>query len=139
MSKPGGSLGNPVGFGFGSPPKTADPSGDKPSSGFSFAKHPDAKGGLADGATSNGFSFAKPVESTSEANGEDTNGGTTEGGSEAPVLGGPNPHDVEGEGEEDEETTHEIKAKAFKLKTDKDGKTLWAEMGVGQCFLWLIN
>jgi hypothetical protein len=38
-------------------------------------------------------------------------------------------HDKEGEGEEDEETTHVVKAKVYKLaKVD----TKWTDMGVGQ-------
>jgi len=39
-------------------------------------------------------------------------------------------HDQEGEGEEDEETTHNVKCKVYKLgKTD--GAAAWADMGIG--------
>jgi len=39
--------------------------------------------------------------------------------------------DVEGEGEEDEETTYTVKAKVFKFTTDREGAPTWSEMGVG--------
>jgi nucleoporin NUP2 len=62
-------------------------------------------------------------------------GGTpaSEGG-EAPALFSAAQHNVEGEGEEDEETTHAIKAKVFKMsKKKEDGadKSYWADLGVG--------
>lgn len=44
---------------------------------------------------------------------------------------GPNPHDEEGEGEEDEETVHSVKSKVYKMKKDADNKTSWAELGTG--------
>jgi len=39
--------------------------------------------------------------------------------------------DVEGEGEEDEETTYTVKAKVFKFTTDGEGASTWSEMGIG--------
>lgn len=44
---------------------------------------------------------------------------------------GVNPNDVEGEGEEEEETLHTSRVKVYKLGT-KDDKPSWAEMGVGE-------
>jgi nucleoporin NUP2 len=40
-------------------------------------------------------------------------------------------HDLEGEGEEDEETTHTVRAKVFKL-SQSNGEKIWADMGVGK-------
>jgi nucleoporin NUP2 len=44
-------------------------------------------------------------------------------------------HDEEGEGEENEETTHTTKSKVYKLVKDssEDGKPGWKELGVGKC------
>jgi len=39
-------------------------------------------------------------------------------------------HDEEGEGEEDEETTHIVKAKVFKLVKTSE-KSEWKELGIG--------
>ena len=43
-------------------------------------------------------------------------------------------HDLEGEGEENEETTHEIRSKVYKLTRNSDGKSVWGDMGVGTCW-----
>jgi len=43
---------------------------------------------------------------------------------------GVNPNDVEGEGEEEEETLHTSRVKVYKLGS-KENKPNWAEMGVG--------
>ncbi len=40
-------------------------------------------------------------------------------------------HDLEGEGEEDEVTTHEIRSKVFRMTKDKEGKAQWGDLGVG--------
>ncbi|KAJ3493510.1 hypothetical protein NMY22_g20200 [Coprinellus aureogranulatus] len=43
-----------------------------------------------------------------------------------------NPHDEEGEGEEEEETVHAIKSKAFRMKkADEKGGPGWVEIGYG--------
>ncbi|KAI0029972.1 hypothetical protein K488DRAFT_12041, partial [Vararia minispora EC-137] len=46
-------------------------------------------------------------------------------------LFGQGHYDKEGEGEESETTTHEVKAKVFRLSTDKEGTPSWNELGVG--------
>lgn len=52
---------------------------------------------------------------------------------EMPALG-TNPNDEEGEGEENEVTTHVVKLKAFRMrKADGEEKPGWAELGVGEC------
>ena len=38
---------------------------------------------------------------------------------------------LEGEGEEDEVTVHEIRSKVYKMTKDKEGKAQWGDMGVG--------
>ncbi|KAJ3570393.1 hypothetical protein NP233_g4435 [Leucocoprinus birnbaumii] len=50
----------------------------------------------------------------------------------APPVGGgaDNKHDQEGAGEEDEETVHSIKLKAYVMKEDKGVKS-WVELGYG--------
>ncbi|KAH8828275.1 hypothetical protein DL96DRAFT_1815531 [Flagelloscypha sp. PMI_526] len=93
-STPTGSLGNKVGFSFGSPLPT-------PSS-------------------------TPPVKSDDSAEGSSTNPAPT-----SAAIGGPNPYDVEGEGEQDEETVHQVKSKVLILSTDKDGKQGWNELGTG--------
>ncbi|KAI8993870.1 hypothetical protein BD414DRAFT_506437 [Trametes punicea] len=129
-----GSIGNPVGFGFGSPPKT-----------------PEAEGGSGP-VKSLPFSFGPPeTAARSEPHGGNgaeekaAEGGEKEGGESgestpAPAEGGDAPqvlpsstsvHDLEGEGEEDEITTHEIRSKVYKMIKDKDGKVQWGDMGVG--------
>jgi len=49
---------------------------------------------------------------------------------EAHKVLGVNPHDVEGEGEEDETTVHTSKVKVYRM-VQKEGKSEWAEVGVG--------
>lgn len=44
------------------------------------------------------------------------------------ILEGSSVHDQEGEGEEDEETTHNVKAKVYSLKKEEGA---WKELGLG--------
>ncbi|KAI0696692.1 hypothetical protein BC835DRAFT_1305493 [Cytidiella melzeri] len=110
-----GSIGNPVGFGFGSPPKT-----------------PDAVS--APQSTSSAFSFGAPkvgdVTDRESEGSEDTLGqGTPD---EAPPMLITNTvHDQDGEGEEDENTAHEQKSKVYKMIKKDDGTQEWKDMGVG--------
>ncbi|KAG5647036.1 hypothetical protein DXG03_001406 [Asterophora parasitica] len=103
-SKPGGSIGNPVGFGFGSPPKPG-----------------------ADDASS--------LEAADKKGSEDTATTSQEDDSDKPPptfgLNSKSPHDEEGEGEEDEETVHSAKLKAFRLSKPESGPATWAELGIG--------
>ena len=48
-----------------------------------------------------------------------------------PLIASSSVHDIEGEGEEDEETTHEIRSKVFRMTKDKEGKVQWSDLGVG--------
>ncbi|TRM69486.1 hypothetical protein BD626DRAFT_12950 [Schizophyllum amplum] len=120
-----GSLGNPVGFGFGSPPRTpGEVEAEGKKEGFSFSS------GSAFG-TGASFGSAPPFGSKPDDKKEEVEEKTDEGvktGEEANNLGllSANPHDEEGIGEEDEETTHVMRAFAFKLD---DGK--WAKLGTG--------
>ncbi|KAM5540323.1 hypothetical protein V8D89_006144 [Ganoderma adspersum] len=145
-----GSIGNPVGFGFGSPPRTPDIDDDTAGSGpvkalpFSFGA-PLAKAspfvfGAGTGAPSgSGSVFAsgedKEKEGGSSGSGEGTPapafGDETQGKAPAPLLASGSAHDLEGEGEEGEETMHEIRSKVFKLTQDKEGKAQWGDLGVG--------
>ncbi|KAM5540319.1 hypothetical protein V8D89_006138 [Ganoderma adspersum] len=145
-----GSIGNPVGFGFGSPPRTPDIDDDTAGSGpvkalpFSFgaplAKASPFAFGAGTGAPSgSGSVFAsgedKEKEGGSSGSGEGTPapafGDETQGKAPAPLLASGSAHDLEGEGEEGEETMHEIRSKVFKLTQDKEGKAQWGDLGVG--------
>jgi len=44
---------------------------------------------------------------------------------------GNNPHDEEGEGEEQEDTVYSVKLRAFRLKKAEKGDSGWAELGYG--------
>jgi len=45
---------------------------------------------------------------------------------------GSNPHDEEGPGEENEETLHAVRLKAYRMKkADEKGGPGWAELGSG--------
>lgn len=46
----------------------------------------------------------------------------------AKILEGGSVHDQEGEGEEDEETTHSVKTKVYSLNKEEGA---WKELGVG--------
>lgn len=93
-----GSIGNPVGFGFGATSKD-NKHGDK-----------SEEDKTEDDATQEG----------SKPDGEET--------VSPPILLANSPHDEEGEGEEDEETTHSIKVKTYWMNKDA-GK--WQDMGHG--------
>ncbi|KAM5530777.1 hypothetical protein V8D89_015552 [Ganoderma adspersum] len=133
-----GSIGNPVGFGFGSPPRTPDIDGSGEDSGpvkalpFSFG---------APLAKASPFAFGAGAASTSAEDKAEGSSGSGEGtpapafGEESkppgPLLASGSAHDLEGEGEEGEETIHEIRSKVFKLTQDKEGKAQWGDLGVG--------
>ncbi|KAF5370587.1 hypothetical protein D9758_001823 [Tetrapyrgos nigripes] len=115
----GGSIGNPVGFGFGA---AANNNKDKDSS---------------NNATGSVLAFGSPApkpleeQHTAEIKAGGEGEEKKEGGLEAAALFGNSPHDEEGEGEEDEETTHSIRLKAFRLKKADEGAAGWAELGTG--------
>jgi len=49
-----------------------------------------------------------------------------------PGLLGSNPHDEEGEGEEQEDTIYSVKLRAFRLKKPEEkGGSGWVELGYG--------
>ncbi|KAG9316618.1 hypothetical protein JVU11DRAFT_2672 [Chiua virens] len=103
FGKPGGSIGNPVGFGFGV-------SSTKPSEVF-FSPPP----------------TDKSTESTPQPDAE----GNEEGGEDdsSKILPSHN-HDDEGEGEEGEEITHAVRCKVFRLSKSQD-KSEWKDLGIG--------
>lgn len=75
-------------------------------------------------------------ETTSEDGMEET-GSKVDGEGEpkesVPGLLTPNPHDGEGTGEENEETVHAVKLKAYRMKrADEQGGPGWAELGMGK-------
>lgn len=86
-------------------------------------------------STSSSTSTSTPAATQETA----TEDGTTETGSEGtepkesiPGLLTPNPHDEEGAGEENEETVHAVKLKAYRMrKASEQGGSGWAELGIG--------
>ncbi|TFY60548.1 hypothetical protein EVJ58_g5075 [Rhodofomes roseus] len=113
-----GSIGNPVGFGFGSPPKDSD---DSASSSSSNAPKPFLFGPPKD----------KPAEETKTEGAAESKDQEATGDEPPPMLITGSIHDKEGEGEEHETTTHEIKSKVYKMVKDEDGQSRWADQGVG--------
>ncbi|OJT05789.1 Nucleoporin NUP152 [Trametes pubescens] len=111
-----GSIGNPVGFGFGSPPKTPDAeSADGPVKSLPFA-----------------FGAPKAAEPSGSDEKDASSGDGTPAPESMPVLAaGTSIHDQEGEGEEHEVTTHEVRSKVYKMTKDKDGNSQWGDLGVG--------
>ncbi|RDX41788.1 hypothetical protein OH76DRAFT_1422896 [Lentinus brumalis] len=128
-----GSIGNPVGFGFGSPPRTTsdepdNTNGPVKSLPFSFGSKP-----VFGSSSVFGSSAASASEKADTTEGET---GTSAEGTPAPDTNGPllsamSEHDKEGEGEEDEETVHAIRSKVYKMTKDKEGNAQWGDMGVG--------
>lgn len=98
------------------------------------------------GSTENARSQSKTAISTNEktvndaADGEDseqatptTEGAGESGKSASNLLAVHNPHDDEGEGEENETTVHAIKVKAYRMrKADAKGGSGWADLGFGE-------
>ncbi|KAK7472593.1 hypothetical protein VKT23_000706 [Stygiomarasmius scandens] len=115
----GGSIGNPVGFGFGSPPKD----GDSKPSGFTF-------GASSSSSSPSPFGSQKTEEASPDSTPKPEDAAKAEE-NPATALFGNSPHDEEGEGEEDEETTHSIRLKAFRLKKSDEGAAGWADLGTG--------
>lgn len=132
-----GSIGNPVGFGFGSPPKTPDADGGKdgPVKSLPFSFAPLKPASASASASVFGDSGASAGESESKA-GPSSGEGTPAPGEAGdqpppPLLASSSVHDQEGEGEEDEVTVHEIRSKVYKMTKDKEGKAQWGDLGVG--------
>ncbi|KAF9459811.1 hypothetical protein BDZ94DRAFT_1224134 [Collybia nuda] len=102
FGKPGGTVGNPVGFGFGSQSIIESESlGDTEK-----ASNPeDTKDQGVEGETK-----SSPIGS----------------------MFATSPHDEEGEGEEQEDTIYAVKLKAYRLKKENEkGGTGWTELGYG--------
>lgn len=109
-----GSIGNPVGFGFGAPTKAPETApvtagNDDYSSQETVGK---SEGGSSGNDETTAIEPAAKVENSG--------------------LIGSSVHDEEGEGEENENTVHAVKLKAFRLKKadEKEGSG-WAELGHG--------
>ncbi|KAJ6625884.1 hypothetical protein B0H10DRAFT_2001201 [Mycena sp. CBHHK59/15] len=120
-----GSIGNPVGFAFGSglsggASKAASTAGEASK---------DAK------SESTGEPEVEEVEASgSQETEKASTPGMSEEGSSGILFGSETPSgmDAEGEGEEDEETVHSARLKAFRMKPkDKGGEGGWFDMGIG--------
>ena len=61
-------------------------------------------------------------------------------GSTSNLLAAHNPHDDEGEGEENEISVHAIKVKAYRMKkADAKGSPGWADLGFGEQFFFFLD
>lgn len=126
-----GSIGNPVGFGFGANTKSSDDVDTKSA--------PTSASGFVFGPSSSSFGkFEAEKKAENNEDGEEEAAGTdgsgaTEGDDAAKVgVSSPTAHDVEGEGEEEEETIHSVRLKAHRMrKADEKGGQAWVELGVG--------
>lgn len=49
----------------------------------------------------------------------------------APLIASSSVHDIEGEGEEDEETKHEVRTKVYRMMTKQDESQQWTDVGIG--------
>ncbi|KAF9529239.1 hypothetical protein CPB83DRAFT_852916 [Crepidotus variabilis] len=106
-----------------------------------FSKSPGVFFGFGSTPASTSTSLTPTPAPTSESQETTTTEGGDEGGSAAggseskegtPGLLTPNPHDEEGAGEENEETTHAVKLKAYRMKkADEQGGSGWSELGMG--------
>ncbi|CAA7261740.1 unnamed protein product [Cyclocybe aegerita] len=140
-----------VGFTFGSgsgaekpkeDAKTDTPNTEKKTLPFSFGTSPTPTSlagtslfGTSPPAASPSSTPKASTPAAEDGNAREGDEASTEGGESqeaTPGLLAPNPHDEEGEGEENEETIHAVKSKAYRLKKDdKTGASSWAELGVG--------
>ncbi|GBE81163.1 predicted protein [Sparassis crispa] len=137
LSKSSGSIGNPVGFGFGSPPRSPDlEASASTSTSTSTAKLPGfflAPPQTAETSRSSSLEAQPSTGSIGSMEGTPAPDTEGEGAEPAQILmsSSSSVHDLEGEGEENEEATHEVRSKVFKMVKDKDGKDKWSDMGVG--------
>ncbi|KAI6131685.1 hypothetical protein EDD16DRAFT_1469342 [Pisolithus croceorrhizus] len=113
FGKPAGSIGNPVGFGFGAlAPKASD------SGPTGFLKSLPA---VSPPPTENSG------ESTPQPEGNEESPPAEDDAAKSLTTGG---HDEEGEGEEDEETMHAVRCKVFRLAKTED-RNEWRDLGIG--------
>ncbi|TEB38348.1 hypothetical protein FA13DRAFT_1761541 [Coprinellus micaceus] len=138
-SSPFGVFGKPAansGFSFG-PSAPALGGESKPFSFGGGSSTPSVFGGAAGGGS--GFAFggtsssaATKTEDEGDAMKEDAGNTASDGAPSAAAMLGVNPHDEEGEGEEDEKTVHSIKSKVYRMrKADEKGGPGWVEAGHG--------
>ncbi|KAJ7045804.1 hypothetical protein C8F04DRAFT_1066237 [Mycena alexandri] len=119
FSNGSGSIGNPVGFGFGSPKGEAGP--DKGEEKKAADEKKEEGDGDGDG-TDAGSQETEVASTTDEAS-----SGSTLFGNDTPTG-----LDAEGEGEEDEETVQTARIKAFRLrKKEEAGDGGWLDIGIG--------
>lgn len=128
----GGNIGNPVGYGFGtSKTSDTDNGGQVTASnttpvfspfGLSAEKKLDRD---VDDSAESGQSLGGEMTGSKAQ--------TPEVNNNSELLTSNNQHDEEGEGEEDEDTVHSVKLKAYRMrKADEKGGAGWAELGYGK-------
>jgi nucleoporin NUP2 len=82
------------------------------------------------------ISTEKAADDATEGEGSEqatTEGGGESSGSTSNLLAAHNPHDDEGEGEENEISVHSIRVRAYRMKkADAKGNPGWADLGFGE-------
>jgi nucleoporin NUP2 len=124
----GGNIGNPVGYGFGISSKMSDTvTASNATSvfdpfGLSAEKKLDSD---VDDSAESGQSLGSEMTGSKAQ--------TPEVNNNSELLASKNQHDEEGEGEEDEDTVHSVKLKAYRMrKADEQGGAGWVELGYGK-------
>ncbi|KAJ7772669.1 hypothetical protein DFH07DRAFT_1057456 [Mycena maculata] len=123
-----GSIGNPVGFTFGSP-KGGETSKEEKKSDGAAKTEGEGKAEAEEEAAEGGAS-----QETDKGPDDSTPGTSQEGTSTALLFGSDaaTGMDAEGEGEEDEETVHSARIKAFRMqKKEGGGSGGWLDIGIG--------
>ncbi|KAI0793179.1 hypothetical protein C8Q75DRAFT_548001 [Abortiporus biennis] len=128
------SFGSPVGFGFGIAGGSAKTTEGDSSTSFPSTSAPKTFQPFS--ASSNPFGSVTKSTTESERAGESSQAQSQEGTPAAEdgsrlLTPASSVHDMEGEGEEGEETTHEIRTKVYKMTKGKSGTPEWGDMGVG--------
>ena len=73
---------------------------------------------------------ASATSTTEEESGEAEADNNADAEAKTPSLIGKNPHDEEGEGEEDEQTVHSVKLQVYRMQDNA-----WANLGAGMIFV----
>lgn len=115
----GGSLGNPVGFAFGSPPKD-------PFAAGAVTPSPATTAGL-EAATAAANPLMKPASTVVSLAGSDLASSRADTPATEPSAPAPAEDDIEGEGEENETNVFNERAKLYRFKQNS-----WVDMGVGR-------
>ncbi|KAH9485568.1 hypothetical protein JR316_0002478 [Psilocybe cubensis] len=121
----------PGSFTFGKP----SPSTEAPKTASLFGSGNSASTFGGEKSSTENTTVEKPTsdDATPQTTVDNASPTTTEGADPATsgLMASINPHDEDGEGEENEETTHSSRLKAYKLTKDAEGSMKWVNIGSG--------